>query len=162
MNDIYHVRLNTGEDLITELSWPETKPGHETHVILHNPMKIIAIRSSKAGFVQLSLMQWIFSKITSDQQFNVYSRDILTMSKPNSTLVDYYKETVEYFDKKNITKYEVDSTVEDYLNELENELDAMEESDKIIDEGQSIGEDIEKMVSDFLSSLSSNNKGTLH
>ena len=163
MNEIYHVRLNTGEDLISELSWPETKPGHESHIVLHNPMKIIAVPSPKAGFVQLSLMQWIFNKITSDQQFNVFSRDILTMSKPNQSLIEYYKETVDYFNMKNIVKEEYEeppTDIEEYIQTLEKELDALEESDKIVQEGK--GKEVEKIVSQFLSSLTSNNRGTLH
>jgi hypothetical protein len=46
-------------------------------------------------------MQWVFTKISAVQEFNIYSRDILTMSKPNANLVEYYKETIEYFKKNN-------------------------------------------------------------
>lgn len=155
MNEIYHIRLNTGEDLISEVSWPETKEGHEAHIVLFNPMKIIAVPSTKAGFVQLSLMQWIFTKITSDREFNIFSRDILTMSKPTDSLKQYYKETVHYFNKHN------SSTVEDYLDNLEREIQAVEDSDKMIDEGE-ITPELEELISEFLNSYSSNNKGTLH
>lgn len=154
MNDIYHVRLNTGEDLIAEIEWPETKPGNESHVILINPMKIIAVPSTKAGFVQLSLMQWIFAKITSDQQFNIFSRDILTMSNPNDALKEYYRETVIYFNRKS-------NSIEDYLDNLEKEIEAVEESDKMVEEGE-ITPELEDLISEFLNSYSSNNKGTLH
>lgn len=154
MNEIYHVRLNTGEDLIAEIEWPEAKPGNETHVILHNPMKIIAVPSTKAGFVQLSLMQWIFAKITSDQQFNIFSRDILTMSNPNDALKEYYRETVIYFNRKS-------NSIEDYLDNLEKEIEAVEESDKMVEEGE-ITPELEDLISEFLNSYSSNNKGTLH
>lgn len=155
MSDIFHIRLNTGEDLISEIKWPETKPGHEAHIILVSPMKIIAVPSTKAGFVQLSLMQWIFAKITTDKEFNVFGRDILTMSKPTDSLKEYYKETVHYFNKHN------SNSIEDYLDNLEKEIQAVEDSDKMVEEGE-ITPELEDLIEDFLKSFSSNNKGTLH
>lgn len=155
VSEIYHLRLNTGEDLISEVVWPETKPGNEAHVILLNPMKIICIPSNKPGFVTLSLMQWVFTKISEDQEFNIFNRDILTMSNPNPNLKEYYKETVDYFNKRSL------QSVVDYLDNLEKEISAVEESDKVIEDGD-ISPDLEDIISEFLNSLSSNNKGTLH
>lgn len=153
---IYHIRLNTGEDLISQVVWPETKPGNEGHIILVNPMKILCIPSSKPGFVTLSLMQWIFAKITEDQEFNIFNRDILTMSKPNPNLKEYYNETVEYFNRRN-----TNSNIELYLDDLEKEIQAIEDSDKAVDEGE-VNPELEKLISDLLTSFSSNNRGTLH
>jgi hypothetical protein len=155
VTEIYHIRLNTGEDLISEVVWPETKPGNEGHVVLVNPMKIICIPSNKPGFVSLSLMQWIFSKITQEQEFNIFSRDILTMSRPNVNLREYYVETVDYFNKK------VSNNIAEYLDDLEKEIQAVETSDKLVD-NELVDSDLEKLITDFLSTLSSNNKGTLH
>jgi hypothetical protein len=157
VSDIYHLRLNTGEDLISEVIFGENEPGKENHIMLLNPMKIICMPTTKKGFISLSLMQWVFSKITSEQKFNVFSRDVLTMSHPNENLKDYYLETVVYFNKKNGTDLE-DS---DYLERLEKELQAVEESDKMVDDDL-ISEDLQDIISDFINSLSSNNKGTLH
>ena len=39
--EVYHIRLNSGEDLISEVAWPKPKEGHETHIVLKNPMKIV-------------------------------------------------------------------------------------------------------------------------
>lgn len=159
VSEIYHIRLNTGEDLISEVFWPKTKEGREQHVVLVNPMKIICLPSTKQGFVSLSLMQWIFSKITSDQQFNIFNRDILTMSNPNDNLKQYYKETVDYFNMKNtITEEDV---ISDYLNNLEREISAVEESDRIV-EDDLLNPDLQDIITEFINSLSSNNKGTLH
>lgn len=154
MKEIYHIRLNTGEDLISEVLWPSTKPGSESHIVLVHPMKIICLPSNKPGFVTLSLMQWVFTKISTEQEFNIYSRDILTMSRPNSNLKEYYRETIEYFNKK-------PTTIEDYMSDLEREIDAVEESDKMVEEGE-ITPELEELISDFLNSYTSNNKGTLH
>lgn len=156
VSEIYHIRLNTGEDLISQVVWPETKKGHEPHVILHHPMKIVCLPSNKPGFVSLSLMQWIFSKITPEQEFNIFSRDILTMSRPTKNLIEYYKETIDYFNIKSNK-----NDVNDYLNELEKEIRAVEESDRAV-EDININDELENLLSEFLSSLSSNNKGTLH
>jgi hypothetical protein len=105
-------------------------------------------------------MQWVFSKITSEQKFNVFSRDVLTMSHPNENLKDYYLETVVYFNKKN-NIIDTDLEDSDYLERLEKELQAVEESDKMVDDDL-ISEDLQDIISDFINSLSSNNKGTLH
>lgn len=157
MNEVYHIRLNTGEDLITEVAWPENVPGNESHVTLIQPMKIICLPSGKTGFVTLSLMQWVFTKISSEQEFNIYSRDILTMSKPNENLVEYYKETLEYFKRKS----KPTTDIEQYLDELEKEIQAVEDSDKIVEEGE-LTPELEELISEFFNSYSSNNKGTLH
>lgn len=159
VSDIYHLRLNTGEDLIAEVAWPETKKGAESHVILIHPMKIICLPSKKAGFVTLSLMQWVFTKITEDQQFNIFSRDILTMSRPTDSLIQYYKETIDYFHIRQSEK-EL-SEVEDYFDKLEKEIKAVEESDRAIDDNI-MDSELQDIIAEFINSLSSNNKGTLH
>jgi len=155
VSEIYHIRLNTGEDLISEVVWPETKPGNEAHVVLMNPMKIICVPSSKPGFVTLSLMQWIFTKISEEQEFNIFNRDILTMSNPNPNLKEYYRETVDYFNRRSM------QSVSDYINDLEREITAVEASDNGVEDGE-LSPEIEDIVTEFLNSLSSNNKGTLH
>ena len=153
-NDIYHVRLNTGEDLISEVFFPESDS--DPYLMLVNPMKIICLPSKKQGFVTLSLMQWIFTKITEVQEFPIHNKDVLTISVPNSNLKEYYAETVDFFGNK--TK---DDAL-DYLEELEKEIEAVETSDKIVDEGSDMSPELEKIISEYLSNLSSNNKGTLH
>jgi|688.fasta_scaffold09819_18 hypothetical protein len=162
--EVYHIRLNSGEDLISEVAWPKPKEGHETHIVLKNPMKIVCIPSSKPGFVSLSLMQWVFAKISSEQEFNIYSRDILTMSKPNESLKDYYFDTVKHFSSqfKSNSIYEEDTTTEEFLEELEREIDAVVKSDKVVEESNEDMDNLRDVVNEFLRSLSSNNRGTLH
>lgn len=159
VQDIYHLRLITGEDLIAEVLWPEAKKGSESHVVLIKPMKIICLPSKKAGFVTLSLMQWVFTKITEEQEFNIYSRDILTMSRPTDSLMQYYRETIDYFELRQSEKQLSD--VDEYFDKLEKEIRAVEESDKAI-EDNIMDSDLQDIISEFLDSLSSNNKGTLH
>lgn len=157
MNEVYHIRLTSGEDLISEVIWPENIPANEPHVILVQPMKILCLPSGKTGFVTLSLMQWVFAKISSAQEFNIYSRDILTMSRPNANLVEYYKETIEYFKKNNKPA----TAIEQYLDDLEKEIQAVEDSDKMVEEGE-LTPELEDLIAEFFNSYSSNNKGTLH
>lgn len=162
--EIYHIRLNTGEDLISEVVWPKTKEGNESHIVMKNPMKIVCIPSGKPGFVSLSLMQWVFKKISVDQEFNIYSRDILTMSRPNDSLKEYYIDTVGYFSsqyEKDLS-YGKDTNTEEFFDELEKEIDAVVKSDKVVEENNEDMDNLRDIVNEFLSSLSSNNKGTLH
>jgi hypothetical protein len=78
------------------------------------------------------------------------------MSSPTETLREYYAETVIYFND-NRTR----NPVEEYLDNLEKEIQAVEDSDKIVEEGE-LTPELEDLISEFLSSYSSNNKGTLH
>ena len=124
-NSVQFVRLNTGEDLVSEVS--EIENDDNRYYILHNPMKIIYQMNVKGGGLTISLMQWVFARICEDQDFIVYSNDVVTMNKTTDSMESYYWETVEHFDgiKDSLAKKtSFDNNVKDeseFMSEL-NEL----------------------------------------
>ena len=53
--------------------------------------------SRKDGFLSISLMQWIFSKICEDQIFELPKNQVLIKSKPNEKMIEHYYSSVEHF-----------------------------------------------------------------
>lgn len=125
-NSVKFVRLNTGEDLVSEVS--EIENDDNRYYVLHNPMKIVYQMNVKGGGLTISLMQWVFARICDDQDFVVYSNDVVTMNKPTDSLESYYWETVEHFDtvKESLAKKtSFDNDVKDeseFLSELQDML----------------------------------------
>lgn len=125
-NSVKFVRLNTGEDLVSEVS--EVENDDNRYYVLHNPMKIIYQMNMKGGGLTISLMQWVFARICDDQDFIVYCNDVVTMNKPTDSLESYYWETVEHFDtvKESLAKKtSFDNDVKDeseFISELQDTL----------------------------------------
>jgi hypothetical protein len=125
-NSVKFVRLNTGEDLVSEVS--EVENDDNRYYVLHNPMKIIYQMNMKGGGLTISLMQWVFARICDDQDFIVYCNDVVTMNKPTDSLENYYWETVEHFDtvKESLSKKtSFDNDVKDeseFISELQDML----------------------------------------
>lgn len=125
-NSVKFVRLNTGEDLVSEVS--EVENDDNRYYVLHNPMKIIYQMNMKGGGLTISLMQWVFARICDDQDFIVYCNDVVTMNKPTDSLENYYWETVEHFDtvKESLAKKtSFDNDVKDeseFISELQDML----------------------------------------
>lgn len=89
------VRLSTGEDLISEVT--EYKDDETSYYILINPLKVVYSMGTKSGILSVGLMQWVFSRICEDQEFNVFPEDVVTMGKPTEGLIDYYFGCVDHF-----------------------------------------------------------------
>lgn len=87
--DTMFVRLVTGEDLITDIIWTE-----DNNFIFVNPMKIVYLIGDDPGVLKLTLVQWVFSRISESQEFMVNGDDILTMAPISKELMKYYNETV--------------------------------------------------------------------
>jgi DsbC/DsbD-like thiol-disulfide interchange protein len=125
-SSVKFVRLNTGEDLISDVS--EIENDDNRYYVFHNPMKVVYQMNMKNGGLTVSLMQWVFLRICDEQNFVVYSSDVVTMNKPTDDMEDYYWQTVEHFKDMKDTlskKTSFDNDVKDeseYINELEDLL----------------------------------------
>lgn len=105
------VRLNTGEDLITQLL--EVVQDESHYFTLINPMKVL-YTGSTSGYMTVGLMQWVFNRICKEQSFDISSDDILMIGKPTDSIVEYYWECVDHFNKPDTTtKEEKPSPVSD-------------------------------------------------
>lgn len=147
-------RLNNGEDIIA-YSYHVPKDDVELgHYIINDPMKIIYITTSKGArpYMSISLMQWVFSRISEKQEFRIEEKDVLFASEPAVGLVDYYYETVEHFlDMKEKQKKEIQ------FGEGEIEEQELFEDEEMLDEAEGI-----EMLKDLLSQTKGIDKKKLH
>lgn len=112
------IRLVTGEDLIADVIW------NDDHVLFINPMKIIYVLGDTPGSLKLSLIQWVFPRITNDQEFLINGDDILTCAELSIELLEYYFDTLD----QNARGANI--IVESYKNEDEFD-DSYDESDLV-------------------------------
>jgi type I restriction-modification system DNA methylase subunit len=109
--DTMFVRLVTGEDLITDIIWTE-----DNNFIFINPMKIVYLIGDDPGVLKLTLVQWVFSRISESQEFMVNGDDILTMAPISKELMKYYNETMN---TKEITVETPKSNFDDDFDEAD-------------------------------------------
>ena len=131
---IKFIRLSNGEDLISQII-EIRKEDEDAYYILINPLKIVYMTGSKPGILSISLMQWVFHRVCSEQEFTLYPSDVITIGKPTDGLMEYYQDSLDHFDevkeklKKNTeftsSDEEVykDVAVDDLLDELKEVLD---------------------------------------
>lgn len=147
-------RLNNGEDII---AYSYRVPADEvdiSHYILNDPMKIIYMTTSRGQrpYMSISLMQWVFSRISDKQEFRIEEKDVLFASEPAVALVDYYYETVEHFlDMKEKQKKEIQ------FGEVENLEDELFDEEEILDENEGL-----EMLKDLLNQSKGIDKKKLH
>lgn len=94
-SSVMFIRLNTGEDLISEVTEVQDDSGNEHYYILNNPMKVLYLSGGKAGYMSVSLMQWVFHRICHEQTFNIFPGDVLTIGHPTDKMIDYYWNCVD-------------------------------------------------------------------
>ena len=114
--DIQFLRLKNGEDLITEVQ--ET----DGSLVLINPCKILYLKGKKSGFLSISLMQWVFSRISADQIFEIDKNEVLFKTLPDDGMIIHYFNSVEHFlEKESNSNIEYDDpTIDDsYEDNLE-------------------------------------------
>jgi hypothetical protein len=117
-NTVKFVRLSTGEDIIAEVMYFEDDK--EKFYVLNNPLKIVYMTGNKPGILSISLMQWVFWRITDTQSFNVYPNDVITVANTTDSMEEYYWSSVEHFSeyKEKLSKQ---TQFDDSSFELENE-----------------------------------------
>lgn len=128
--NVQFLRLKSGEDLITEVEETET-----TYVLL-NPCKVLYLKGTGTNFLSISLMQWVLAKICSEQIFEIDKREVLLISDPDTSLIDHYWNSVEYFinvqSKKSVSYdsepyEEVEDEAVDDITSTEDAIDLLKE-----------------------------------
>ena len=89
-DNLRFIRLNTGEDIITELSFIEDKENKNTYYVLSNPLKIVYSLSKNSDQIGISLLPWVFDRLCATSQFVIFPTDVLTMTIPSDELKKYY------------------------------------------------------------------------
>lgn len=151
------LRLVTGEDIIAETAYLN-EAGNSRYMIL-NPLKIVYLPATKDTMITLSLMQWMFTRISENQCFEMNDRNVLFTTDPAESLAEYYYKTVEYFHAAREKQQRNIAMGEDKLkNSLYEEL-AMSDDDV---EEDMIDEDTLQELKDFLARLGKKDDDTLH
>ena len=138
------VRLNTGEDIICELGEP-TKPDT---VLIKRPLKVFySMMENNSGMSSMgvSLIHWIFPKICKNEEYEIDSKDVLLVSDASQDISEYYTEAISTIKLNDVYKEYLD---DEYLEDGDMEIDLSEED--------------EEAVNEFLESIKSNQKRTLH
>lgn len=91
-NSIKFMRLTTGEDIVAEVT--EVANGK---IVLSYPLKIIYTPSLNTGYLSISLMQWVFTKISINQTFDIGLENVLLMTDAEKTLVEHYEDSIFNF-----------------------------------------------------------------
>ena len=129
--DIQFLRLKNGEDLITEVQ--ET----DGSLVLVNPCKILYLKGKKSGFLSISLMQWVFSRISADQMFEIDKNEVLFKTLPDDGMIIHYINSVEHFlEKESSSNIEyddptIDDSYEDNLELLKELLETKDDKGKL-------------------------------
>lgn len=120
-------RLVTGEDIVSEY---EEADGI---YILINPCKVVYLSSQKPGYLSISLMQWVFSKLCSEQVFDIPKNQVLFKSPVSESMVDHYYHSVQYFEKNELKKkIDFDAPIA-HDDEAEEEVEFTEETSELLE-----------------------------
>lgn len=103
-SEIYFIRLNNGEDIVAEVM--DISNGR---MKINNPLKILYTPSVNTGFLSISLMQWVFTKISTNQTFDIDCHNILIMTESDKKLREHYMDSLNTF---NVAKQEDDDTID--------------------------------------------------
>ena len=129
ITEVHFLRLKTGEDLISEVQETPT-----TYILL-NPCKVMYLKSKKTGYLSISLMQWIFSKMCKEQTFEMDKNEVLVKGEPDETFVEHYWNSVDHFlnsgskDQIEYDDSQMDESLEEKLEMIKNML-GLKDDDK--------------------------------
>lgn len=90
-------RLSSGEDIISEVIESEID-GQLSYTLL-NPMKVVYM-IGKPGFISISLMEWIFSRVCETQEFELNLNEVITTGTPTKGIIEHYYECVDHFESR--------------------------------------------------------------
>lgn len=134
--DVRFIRLTNGEDLVSEVL--DVSNGR---MVINNPLKILYTPSLNSGYLTISLMQWIFTRVSRQQTFDMDLVNVLVMSPADDDLQNHYDMTVKGHQDRLTGTDEGDDSTE--FNEV------------------SEGEGIE-MLKEVLNKLKNNKGGSVH
>lgn len=123
------LRLNTGEDIIAYTLHVKKDDLEDEHYIIDMPLKVIySTNENRNMLLSISLMQWVFSRMTDTEEFKLSSKDVLLCSNASSHMTDFYYETVHDIEvmkeqvekaKKRENQPEAEEDFMDYMDESE-------------------------------------------
>jgi hypothetical protein len=136
--DILFVRLNRGDDIISEVTLNE----EEDTILLHNPLKVVYATIPNSGVMSVNLIPWTFSRLVDTNDFVIFTDHVLTMTKASNQITEYYKKSLTVFAdlqaqaKTMQDAYEADDAglFEDEFEEF-SEAETVEELEQLMNQG---------------------------
>jgi hypothetical protein len=152
------LRLVTGEDIIADTIF-DNEAGNSRYVI-SDPLKIVYLPATKETHISLSLMQWMFTRISDNQTFEMNDRNVLFTTEPSDSLLEYYYKTVAYFySLRDVQKQHIQMKENKMKNQLYEDI-AMSDEEQELDE--MMDSDEMQELREFLEQLGKKDKDTLH
>lgn len=135
--NVKFIRINTGEDVIAQIV--EINENNNVSFMFIKPLKILYSIGNRPGFLQISLMEWIFSKICEKQEFIISPDDVITIAEPKKELISYYWDTIAHFEglrdeKKEKIRFSEDGIMLGEEVVYENEPDEFESVKQLLSE----------------------------
>lgn len=94
-DDIKFIRLTNGEDIVAEVL--DMSNGR---IVVNNPLKVLYTPSVNTGFLSISLMQWVFTRISIQQKFDMDMQNVLIMTDADIKLKSHYKDSLQTFNRE--------------------------------------------------------------
>lgn len=113
------LRLNTGEDIISEMVYEE----ENNYFKLTNPLRIVY----KQDALIMAFSPWVYFSICEKQEFPVFPNDVITVADPNQEIVSYYREFVRKMEDARSQFKDGDFTLIENIEEPEERLSEAEE-----------------------------------
>lgn len=89
------VRLQNGDDLIATVVEIEDEDGL-VYALIH-PLKAVYVPTDTLGYLSVSFIPWVFSKICDQSEFIIHAEDILFTADVTEKMNAYYKQCVESY-----------------------------------------------------------------
>jgi hypothetical protein len=122
------LRLNTGEDIIAYTLHVKKDDFEDEHYLVDMPLKIVySTNEDRNMLLSISLMQWVFTKISDSEEFKLSAKDVLLCSNASSHMTDFYYETINEIE---LMKEKVDKMKKKFpSNEVDESMDYMDENE---------------------------------
>lgn len=91
------IRLQNGDDIVAETVEYEDEKG--VLYMLCNPLKVVYVQSPHHGYLSVSFIPWVFTKICDNQEFVIHADDVLLVSNVSEQMNEYYWANAQSFNK---------------------------------------------------------------
>lgn len=123
-SSIQFIRLTNGEDIIADIV--DVSYGKVT---ISNPLKVVYSTSMRPGYLTMSLMQWVFLRLSKNQTFTMDESNILIQSEPDSAFLEHYNSSVQTLVDRSNSNFEFANYTDDSDVDLDNDSDSLNELD---------------------------------
>lgn len=123
------MRLNSGEDIVTEVQTLNDK----TYRII-NPMKIVYYYNENVGVMSMSLVPWIFSRITENKHYDMDKHNVLVISNMSIAMIKSYYNILNKINNNMFVNDKEESEEEEDYEEEEFDEKAIEETKEMLND----------------------------